>query len=286
MNAHEYMRHYLMESVQRAIPPQYDISPESDAEFLSIMSSRKVQVLAASRTEASELSKLPISEERIRKIMLYQMPSYDLRVQIIFTNCVLRSVDGSLDMGNTIYFGSNYAELRNLHVMDQGKNTAKQLFANFLYLYDETGITSIRLSAVDIGTYAWAKYGFNPDVGTLKRLYDEFREVIGYSDEFAPPNPPNHIAVLAALTVPRSKIMRFRAAMKKCDVWFGVDAGDDHRQKKYWGSDGSFLLGKYYLLSHSMLNALSWEGVLDLTDSNSRDILERYINYSSRKPNL
>lgn len=286
MNAHEYMRLYLIESSQRAIPPQYDISLESDAEFLSIMSSRKPQALAASRMESSKIGEIPIPEERIRKIMLYQMPSYDLRVQIIFTNCVLRSVDGSLDMGNTIYFGPNYAELRNLHVMDQGKNTAKQLFANFLYLYDETGIKSIRLSAVDIGTYAWAKYGFTPDVGTLKLLHEELREVVGYNDEFVPSSPLDHIAVLASITIPRSKVMRFKAAMKKCDVWFGVEAGEDPKQRKYWGKDGSFLLGKYYLLSHSMLNALSWEGVLDLTDSNSRNILERYIGYSSRKPNL
>ena len=286
MNTHEYMRQYLIESSQRVIPPQYDISPESDAEFLSIMASRKPQTLAASRMESSELDDLPISEERIREIMLYQMPPYELRVQAIFTNCTLRSLEGSLDMGNAIFFGSGYAELRNLHVMDQGKHTAKQLFANFLYLYDETGVTSIRLNAVDIGTYAWAKYGFTPKAGVLKGIYEDFREIIGYNTEFAPANPPDHIAVLAAITVPRAKVMRFNAAMKKCNAWRGIEAGEDPKQRKYWGKDGSFLLGKYYLLSHSMLNALWWEGVLDLTDTNSRGILERYIDYPSRKPNL
>ncbi len=71
----------------------------------------------------------------------------------------------------------------------QGKGVAKELLANSVELYEQAGISKVTLfAALDVGGYAWAKYGFCPEPGRATReLFSSIRERLAELDGVAEP---------------------------------------------------------------------------------------------------
>ena len=178
---------------------------------------------------------------------------------------------------------SGTAELRNIEMASKGSDICKQFFANLLFLYDETGITRVNLNAVDIGVYAWAKYGFTPDQDTIDRFHEELFDIVG--GKYLPKTPPSHLCELAAVAVSSDGYNDFENKADESGIWGEWNKRMNPVKPIYWSDDG-FSLGKYFLLAKSFFDGELWEGTLDLTDTLSRGILEGYIKYSDRKPNL
>jgi hypothetical protein len=84
---------------------------------------------------------------------------------------------------------------------DQGKGYAKQLFRNCLALYDKMGIQKIAMSAnVDMGSYAWAKYGFVPTIPAWKKMKEHMEHSFEELEAAGAEVPPEVKQLVTELT--------------------------------------------------------------------------------------
>ncbi|MFA5507516.1 MAG: hypothetical protein WC314_26225 [Vulcanimicrobiota bacterium] len=135
----------------------------------------------------------------------------------------------------------------------QGQGVAKQILANSVELYDRMGVQSVSLFAgLQVGGYAWAKYGFKPEAGPeTADLFDTVRGRL--QDLDVPP-------------ATKRSVQRLLAENKPEAVW----ALSDLDGVKV--DNGKVPLGK------ALLMGTSWAGKLDLTCPDSRARFEQYIH--------
>lgn len=139
-----------------------------------------------------------------------------------------------------------YADHSSFEVEDvmQGRDVAKSVLAGQIDAYRKMGLREVRTTAnLDVGGYAWAKYGFAPGEGDWNMLR---REIYGKIDDYSPPAPEYDAY---------SKIL------------------DSRDPKSIWALSDS-PLGKNLLIGRY------WNGKLDLRD---RDSMARFDAYVSRR---
>ena len=146
----------------------------------------------------------------------------------------------------------NYFQLASGH---QGKGLGKEILASSVKVYDEIGVKSISLNAgLDVGGYAWAKYGFKPKSGVQTEwLFDNLRD---------------RLDDLAVSTGVRRTVERLLSDNKPEAIWAISDLNGVTVQDR----DGPVPLGKALLLG------TNWEGSLDLKCPDSRARFDQYIN--------
>lgn len=139
----------------------------------------------------------------------------------------------------------------------QDAGLAKRIFVNSLKLYEHLGVERITLTAgLEVGGYAWARYGFKPDSKkSLRELYDKVRENLGRLD---------------ISTRSRDLVSRLMRSDDPKTVWALSDL--DMMVTDYWGE--RMKLGKALLLG------TTWDGELDLKDEESRVRFQQYVSQS------
>lgn len=152
-----------------------------------------------------------------------------------------------------------YHRLFELFPGTQGKGIAKDLLANSVALYEQAGVSKIDLYAsLEVGGYAWAKYGFSPKPGSQTR--ELFRTVAGRLQALKniPPRTRALVEKLLASEDPKA-------------IW----ALSDLEGVKVQQGGKSVSLGKALLLG------TSWQGSLDLQDPQARARFDQYISRPS-----
>lgn len=139
----------------------------------------------------------------------------------------------------------------------QGHGIAKDLLANSMQLYDQAGIGRIHLTAgLDVGGYAWAKYGFLPKDGQATReLFSRLNQKLDG---------------LRGISVPTREVVRL--LLKSGDpkaLWTISDLDGVTAERR----------GEQLPLGKALLLGTCWKGVMNLDDPQAR---KRFHNYISR----
>lgn len=129
----------------------------------------------------------------------------------------------------------------------RGQGAAKPILRNYLAAWEQAKVTRVELDAVDLGSYAWLRYGF------------------------VPKNRPQFIKAvrerLESLKNLRPAVVRYIE-----DALGDIDAGD---AKAAWRlsdlRDGKRKVGI------ELLREVAWRGTMDLTDTEQRTRLTHYI---------
>lgn len=139
-----------------------------------------------------------------------------------------------------------------LNLSAQGQNVAKEQLARQIPLYQKMGLDAVTLHAnIDVGGYAWAKYGFTPATTEWKSLVPEIGERLFEAQPHLHPDTYKAANQLLASENPKT-------------LWDIADLTEK--------VDGQ-PLGKY------LLKGTDWHGKLDLRDPTS---MERFNSYVSR----
>jgi len=169
-----------------------------------------------------------------------------------------------------------------LNDADQGKDFAKKFMRNSMQEYRRMGVSSVFLTAnLDVGAYAWAKYGFLPKKNDWNQLRDSrylgmfsmdkrLSLVKGQLSE----SEYKHVQSLLENKDPRT-------IFQVSDLTIQIDLAKvrkpqilpDHRHyaNAFGHRKGSISLGKFLLL------AQEWEGHFDLSDSECNNRFHTYI---------
>ena len=136
----------------------------------------------------------------------------------------------------------------------QGNGTAKKVLASSIRLYEELGVDRIELNAnIDVGGYAWARYGFTP--ATKK----EWR---GLADAL--------MLRLSKLTVSDADSVK---ALLSSDNPKAIRAVAALREPVSDPLSG----GAMVPLGKALLLGMNWQGSLNMKDKESLNILKEYI---------
>jgi len=74
-----------------------------------------------------------------------------------------------------------------LNADQTGKDVGKKMLAANVAKYQELGLTEVRVHAnIDVGGYAWAKYGYVPDEGSWRDLSSELSDKLGGGGGYKP----------------------------------------------------------------------------------------------------
>ena len=140
----------------------------------------------------------------------------------------------------------------------QGQGIGKQIFSSSLDLYDHLGVNSIAVHAnLDIGGYAWARYGFTPGKEVWNR---ELKEKIK-SRLSSLPKSINE-------TTPGVRVIR--KLLESADPSaFGAIA--ELRDKVVF-------YGKQYTLGQVLLRGTDWKGSLELSDTSKYAQVRAYVD--------
>jgi hypothetical protein len=90
----------------------------------------------------------------------------------------------------SIDFAANKAESAYFKIYDEdtGKGVGKEMLAHNVAFYQKMGLDSVEVHAnIDVGGYAWAKYGYVPTQDSWDTLRDDLREKGGGSGEVYQP---------------------------------------------------------------------------------------------------
>lgn len=151
---------------------------------------------------------------------------------------------------------SVHHQLFELDPVLQGQGVAKELLANSMELYEQAGIAKISLfAALDVGGYAWAKYGFSPEPGrSTRELFLSLKE---------------RLAELDGVSAPvRAVVTRLLESDDPKAIW----AISDLEGIKV--SEG----GKTTTLGKALLLGSHWKGQLSLNDPEARARFDQYIS--------
>ena len=149
-----------------------------------------------------------------------------------------------------------------------GKGFGKELLKGHLPLYKKLGIKKVRVHAnIDVGGYAWARYGFVPDAGEQTNfirgqvgsrasdLLSEVEDPIAFYGE----SMAKELSALSLANWTDPTKIRSIAALK------------GKVPKSYFNGFGGDTIGKALLLGSD------WEGELDLTDPVSLKTFQKYL---------
>lgn len=142
----------------------------------------------------------------------------------------------------------------------QGQGVAKELLANSIELYEQAGINRVTLmAALEVGGYAWAKYGFSPLPGrNTRELFSAVRERLAAIDGLADPV--------------RAVVNRLLESDDPKAIW----AISDLEGIKVTQQGRSVALGKALLLG------THWQGELRLDDPQARARFDQYISHDPK----
>ena len=169
-------------------------------------------------------------------------------------------VIGSMD--RNLSFPANepavaYHRLFELNRQCQGRGISKDLLANSIKLYDKAGIQKVTLqAALSVGGYAWAKYGFKPNLGReTTQLFKTVSDRLQDMGEAVPTSVRRVVERLLAKGDPKA-------------IWAisDLDGVTVRRANK------DVPLGKALLLG------TAWKGALDLQDLEARARFDQYIH--------
>lgn len=146
-----------------------------------------------------------------------------------------------------------------LNTSAQGQGIAKDLLANSMRLYDMAGIGSIHLTAgLDVGGYAWAKYGFLPPAGRATR--DLFSRIGG------------RLANLDGVSeTSRKVVQRLLQSEEPKALWTISDLDGVTAERQ----------GQRLPLGKALLLGTHWKGVMHLDDPLARARFNNYISKST-----
>jgi hypothetical protein len=138
----------------------------------------------------------------------------------------------------------------------QASGIAKDLLANSIAMYQQLGISRVTLfAALEVGGYAWAKYGFRPDGRReTRQLYRQVAERLS-----------------GLQGVPSGARTVLRRLVENEDPK-GIWAISDLNGLKVRQGGREVPLGKALLLG------TTWRGVLDLQDPQARARFEQYVH--------
>ena len=155
------------------------------------------------------------------------------------------------------------------------KSIGKTLLAQSYKNYKKMGVSRIELQAgLEIGGYAWAKYGFDSDSNFKKTKINEIERFIG---EKIPITQNDHIAQIAALRMSKEEFQKAIEGVNYRDYWPHLDSKEDFQgfienRLKEVDERGNINLGKVFLLG------TSWHGKLDISKENEgHRIFKSYV---------
>ncbi len=148
-----------------------------------------------------------------------------------------------------------------LNTSAQGQGIAKDLLANSMRLYDMAGIGSIHLTAgLDVGGYAWAKYGFLPTSGRATR--DLFSRIGG------------RLANLDGVSeTSRQVVQRLLQSEDPKALWAISDLEGVTAERH----------GQRLPLGKALLLGTTWKGVMNLDDPQARARFNNYISQTNTR---
>lgn len=133
----------------------------------------------------------------------------------------------------------------------QGNGAAKALFRTSLGVYQSMGVTKVGVTAnIDVGGYAWAKFGFKPDRGNWEAMRRGFK---------------NRLSSIRMSPAAKERVEQILNDPNPNAIFALSDA-----------MDGEKNIGKQFLLQEN------WGGKLDLTDAVSK---RRCLGYIGRGRN-
>lgn len=154
----------------------------------------------------------------------------------------------------------------------RGASHGKSIMRRQLNLYDKLKLKEITTLALNVGGYAWARYGFNASTedrwSIIKRVAKDHNlstESLGFSKE----KPPVHMAQIAA--------MRIRISDYNFTGRQSIESQIQEMRREGFIKGKSVLIGKITLLNES------WDGKLNLAKNRvDRKILEAYLDIKRR----
>ena len=137
----------------------------------------------------------------------------------------------------------------------QDKGLGKTMFTNMLNIYDHLGLKSISIGAnIDVGGYAWAKYGFVPEQTDWDRLRTGIKNRL---DDTIPDRVVRAQAnIILNMKEPRA-------------IWLLARMTDKVKEPR---GDKETTVGKRLLLG------TSWDGHISLDDTDSYVITKDYVS--------
>ena len=138
----------------------------------------------------------------------------------------------------------------------QGGGIAKDLLANSIKLYDEAGIRKVTMFAgLQVGGYAWAKYGFRPaSARDARELLEDVEDRLG---------------AMAGVPAPaRRTVERLVQSGDPKAIWAISDLEGVRGARR----------GHETTLGKALLLGTCWRGVLDLEDPQARARFDQYVH--------
>lgn len=144
---------------------------------------------------------------------------------------------------NEIHVYHDYLEMPKVV---QGKGLGKTLMSEFYREYKRIGVKYLSLKAnIDVGGYAWARYGFYAKIGDVERIFIQRK------------------TAQKAIKEKALSIFRNWRAQNPNEEYFPMNL----LAKEKYGR--SLLIGSH------------WNGILDLTDKKATNYFERYIKFNN-----
>ncbi len=161
--------------------------------------------------------------------------------------------------------GPDYAYHGYLNVQPNARGTGAvpAMLSNQVDLYKKMGLSEVRLGAnIDVGSYAWAKYGFVPKT---QGDWDHLRGRTGVGQDWQQMKP--HVDPDQA-----EHVDRILSDPDPHAIWDLADV--PYKAPQGWGRDENTTIGKALLMNKS------WSGKLDL---NGADSMARFNDYVASK---
>lgn len=131
----------------------------------------------------------------------------------------------------------------------EGKDFAKQLFANSVDMYDHLGVEKIDVHAnLSVGGYAWARYGFVPSQSSWDNVRDEIKESL-YNNSNYSADVKAQIRLIANIEDPKA-------------IWLMAALKDKDNKSVGW----------------SLLSDTDWDGHLNLSDRENYSVMKAYLD--------
>ena len=203
----------------------------------------------------SDLAKLPGG------IKSYVM-NYDISGNTMSANAVIQTNDARIRLSRTYDFHTGKVEHAYQRIISvnpaltdaqvQGGGKCAAMFGKSMDMYDSMGIKKIHVHAnIDVGGYAWVRYGFVPDVLSWPRL----KERAKLKSSRYPPDI--RAAVLRAIDNPDPKYARVLASIKT--------------------PSGKIKDGKAVPIGKDILVDSDWYGTINLEDESNYSLTRSYM---------
>ena len=146
----------------------------------------------------------------------------------------------------------------------QGHGTAKKFLSNSFAMYERSGVDEVKLHAnIDVGSYAWAKYGFVPN----QESWDKLRGELGHK--------------LLNLAMSDSDRMAVHSVLSNKDphsIWLLSDCDIQASLKEGYDSGYTDKVGKLLLMNRH------WRGAINLHDPLAMKRFHAYVGDSVTAP--